>query len=259
MKKVIREVDNKTGIMQVTIADERWYLKQQDGAEPKAVPSVTWIAGCYPKGIGFYKWLADKSWDEAEALKTAAGGKGSKIHKAIDDILEGKEVRIESKYLNPNTEQEEELTLEECDAILSFVDWFSETKPETITWERTVFSDKHNYAGTIDYICKIDGEYWLIDFKTGQYVWPEYELQISAYAEAIRNKEHDIEALQPITEVRRGVLQVGYRLNKRKWKLTEVEDKFPLFLAAQQIWANEHGGEKPTKKDYPVVLSAARK
>jgi hypothetical protein len=42
------------------------------------VPSVTWISGFWPKGIGFYKWLADKGWDEAEAAKQAAGDKNEK-------------------------------------------------------------------------------------------------------------------------------------------------------------------------------------
>ena len=33
------------------------------------------IAGHYPKGIAFYKWLAEKGWDESQALKSAAGDK----------------------------------------------------------------------------------------------------------------------------------------------------------------------------------------
>src|SRR5436190_23015203 len=159
MKKVIRDVDEAKGIVQVTIADERWYLKPSETETGlpyyKGVPSVTWIAGKYPKGIGFWKWLAEKGWDEAEAIKSAAGDKGSKIHMAIDDILAGKEVRIDSKYLNRSTEQLEELTLEECDALLAFKRWKDEVKPEAICWEKTVFSDRYNYAGTVDYMCKI--------------------------------------------------------------------------------------------------------
>lgn len=77
MKKIIRETDQERGIVQVTVADERWYFKEaRDGATGNptinAIPSVTWIAGFYPKGIHFYKWLAEKGWDEVEALKQAA-------------------------------------------------------------------------------------------------------------------------------------------------------------------------------------------
>ena len=104
MQKIIREVDEKRGILQVTIADERWYVKETTNPATELpihtfVPSVTWIAGHYPKGIGFYKWLADKGWDESQAIKSAAGDKGSKVHDAISAILRGEEVRIEEPPL----------------------------------------------------------------------------------------------------------------------------------------------------------------
>jgi hypothetical protein len=72
MKKVIREVDAKRGIVQVTIANERWYVKEERDPKTdlpvlKYVPSVTWITGHYPKGVEFYKWFASKGWDESQA------------------------------------------------------------------------------------------------------------------------------------------------------------------------------------------------
>lgn len=262
MKKIIREVDEKLGIVQVTIADERWYVKEE--RDPKTelpilryVPSVTWITGHYPKGIPFYKWLAEHGWDEAEAIKQAAGNKGSKVHDAISAILRGEEVRIDSKFLNRSTEQEEELTLEECDAIKSFVDWRNEAKPVSIAWDVTIFSEKYGYAGTIDYICKIDGKTYIIDFKTSAQVWPEYELQVSAYKKPIELAEFSIDGLNDVAAINLAILQIGYRKNKAGYKFTEIEDKFPLFLAARQIWANETEGQEPKKKDYPIVLSPA--
>jgi len=265
MQKVIRDVDEKRGIVQVTVSDERWYLKPSVDQETKlpvykAVPSSTWIAGYYPKGIAFYKWLAEHGWDEAEAIKNAAAERGSKVHKAIESILRGEEVRMDSKFVNPRTGQEEELTIEECDAILSFVDWKKEVNPKSICWEVTVFSDKHNYAGTVDYICEINGELWVIDFKTSQHIWASHELQVSSYGQVIRTGEHDITAIPTPKDAyykapKMAILQLGYRLNKRKFKFTEIEDKFHLFLAAQTMWANENTGKEPSKKDYPIVLS----
>lgn len=265
MKKIIKEVDEKKGLVQVTIADERWYLKSVENKksgipEYKAVPSVTWITQSYPKGIAYFKWLADKGWDEAEAIKSAAGDKGSKVHEAIAAILEGNEVRIDSKFMNKSTEQMEELTLEECDCILSFKKWFDAVKPKIISYEFALFSDVHDYAGTIDFLCKIGDEYWIIDFKTSQYVWPSYELQLAAYKEAL--KEDDTELLPKEFNpgnIKLAILQIGYKRNKDGFKFTEVEDQFDLFKAAQLIWRKEHGGEQPTKKDYPIVLSPALK
>lgn len=269
MKKIIKEVDEKQGIVQVTIADERWYLKPSTSEtgipEYKAVPSVTWIASKYPKGIAFYKWLADKGWDEAEAIKQAAADKGSKVHLAIVDVIEGKEVRIDSKYINKTTEQLEELTLEECDAILSFVKWRNENNPISLLWEKVLFSDEYNTAGTLDHLYRLPEEdpntLHLQDFKSGQTVWPEYELQLSAYEtlliENILNGNIHIPNLNPEKPIKviLEVLQVGYRRNKNGYKENIIENKFLLFLAAQQIWQNEHGNEHPTKKDYPIILS----
>ncbi len=258
MQKVIRVVDDKRGIVQVTTADERWYVKEITdpvSGLPKFlyVPSVTWIAGHYPKGIQFYKWLADHGWDEAQAIKQAAGDKGSKVHDAISAILRGEEVRIDSKFINRSTGEEEELTLEECEAILSFVNWRNEVKPESLAWDITVFSERYGYAGTIDYVCKIDGVPYIVDFKTSSQVWPEYELQVSAYSQAL---QEDGRASKP---ARLAILQIGYKRNKAGYKWNEVEDQFPLFLAARQIWSKECEGQQPKQRDYPIVLSPALK
>jgi hypothetical protein len=239
MKKIIKQVTND--IVQITICDERWYVKND-----KFVPSVTWIAGHYPKGIHFYKWLAQKGWDEAEAIKQAAGDKGSKVHNAIVNLLAGEEVKMEDKYINNTTEKEEELSLEEYEALFSFVDWFKETKPLVLANEIVAFNGKLNYAGTVDLVCKIGNDFWIIDFKTGQNIWPEYELQISAYKHALK--------IKGVSKVKLGVLQLGYKRNKKSFKFTEVEDKFDLFLSAKKIWANENEGVEPKKKDYPLSL-----
>lgn len=224
------------GVIQITTVDERWYQK-----EDEFVPSVTWIAGYYPKGIGFYKWLANKGWEEAEAIKQAAGDKGSKVHKAVEDLILGKEVKMDSVYADSNGE-ESELTVEEWECVMSFVDWWKEVKPELIKAEHTVFAKK--YAGTVDLLCKIGEETWIVDFKTSSEVWPEYELQVSAYKHAIPEAQ------------KAGILQLNYKRNKiKKYKFTEVEDKYHLFESAYLVWENENKGVQPKQKDYPVSLS----
>lgn len=248
MKIQIRKIDEAKGIVQITTTDERWYSKRLEDKTEIFVPSVTWISGFYPKGVAFYKWLADKGWDEAEAIKAAAGDKGSKVHKAIEDILKGAEIKMDAKYLNPTTEELEELTVQEYECLMSFVDWLNETKPEVISTEYNVFNDEVGYAGTVDMKLKIDNEIWLVDIKTGASVWPEYELQVSAY----RHADPEVQ--------KTAVLQVGYRYNKvKKYKFTEIEDQFELFLAAKKIWAKETAGQKPLQKDFPMALKWVKK
>lgn len=248
MKKEIRDV--KDGIVRITTVDERWYARPKFDAITKLpsgfefVPSVTWIAEHYPKGIGFYKWLADKGWDESQALKEAAGDKGSKVHAAIVDLLDGLPVAMDAQYVNPSTGQPEFLTLDEYHAIMSFAAWEETEKPVTIGRELVIWNDQDGYAGTVDYLCTIAGELYVIDFKTSKAVWPGHRMQVSAYKHA--NPKWATAKL--------GILQLGYERNKMGYKFTEIEDVYPLFLATKQIWAAETAGQTPSQKDYPVVV-----
>ena len=273
MKKIIRDVDSARGIVQVTCSDERWYLKKSGDEATglptyKAVPSVTWVAGHYPKGIEFYKWLANTGWDESQAIKEAAGDKGSKVHLAIEKILRGEEFRIDTKVQDKNRSSEmetvySELSFEELLCVKSFIDWFNAVKPEVIATERTIFSDIHNFAGTVDFVCRIDGVPYVVDFKTSKYIWREYELQVSAYRTALENGENPIMELNAngtetgdkvdLTGLKTAILQVGYTRNRAGWKFTEVEDAFPLFKVAQQIWQREAGSQEIKQYQFPIV------
>lgn len=273
MQKIIREVDKKRDIIQVTVADERWYLKSSKDKKTglpiyRGVPSVTWIAGYYPKGIGFYKWLADKGWDEAEALKSAAGDKGSRVHLAIEQILSGEEFRIDTKVMDKSSSEMVELSLEELICVKSFCDWRDAVKPEILATEITVFSEKHGYAGTVDLICRIDGILYVVDFKTSKQVWMEHELQVSAYRSALESGENPIykknengtetsEMIAP-TEMKTAILQVGYNRNKNGYKFTETVDRFDMFLTAKKIWALETDGQDIKVLEFPIVLSAGK-
>jgi len=248
MRKEIITVDEKRGIIQVTTTSERWYEfpytdKITGLVQYKFVPSVTWICEAgYVKGLAFYKWLANHGWDEAESLKIAAGDKGSKVHHAIGCLLDGKEVKMGELFLNPSTNQPEELTVEEYECILSFADWFKATKPTNITKEFCVVNKLENYAGMVDMVCTIENQRYLIDLKTSQYIWPSHELQVSAYKHALEE------------ELKTAILQIGYRKNKRHWKLTEIEDCYDEFLAAKVIWAKETKGQKPLQREYPLSI-----
>lgn len=264
MKKEFRIVDEEKNIVQITTVDERWYAfegKDKTTGNPifRFLPSVTWISDFYPKGIAFYKWLADKGWNEAESLKTAAGNKGSKVHYAIGDLLDGKVIEMTSKYLNPTTEQLEELTLEEYECLLSFTRWFEEVKPKIINREFIIVNKQENYAGMIDFVCEIEaGKYsrteysggiYIIDFKTSQNIWPSHKLQISAY------RKGDTKLKIKLNECKMAILQLNYYRNKNRFKFTEIEDKYDQFLAAKIIWENETKGIEPKQLNYPMSIS----
>ncbi len=138
---------------------------------------------------------------------------------------------------------------------------------EPIAWDIVVFSEQYGYAGTIDLIARVNGELYIIDFKTSQSVWPEYEMQVSAYRVAVENGENPIPEKNPngtetgklvdVSGLKTAILQIGYRRNKSLYKWTEIEDAFPVFLHAKAIWQHESGSQQPRKVDLPIVLSPA--
>ncbi len=256
MKKEIREVKN--GIVQITTVDERWYARPRSNAttglpEYEFVPSVTWICDFYPKGVGFYKWLADKGWDESQSLKEAGGIRGTKVHAAIEDLLAGMTVKMEDGYTNPSTDLVEPLTLEEYQCIISFVAWYKAVQPEIVGHDLTVWNEVEKYAGTIDLICKIDGILTLVDFKTSKAVWPSHRMQVSAYKHALTDKVPWF----PLKVQNLSILQLGYTKNRLGYKETDVTDCYDLFLHAKGIWAEETKGQHPPQRDYPLTITLA--
>jgi len=237
VKIEIRQIEGD--IIRITTPDERWYKKKGDVLWR---PSSSWICEYLPKGIAFYKWLASTGWDEAEAIKEAAGNRGSKVHHAIERLLLGNPVTIEDRFQDSNGE-EAELTVEEWECLLGFQNWFIEARPKVIATEQTVFNDEEWYAGTLDLIAKIDDQVYIIDFKTSQNIHLSHQAQLSSYLHCDGIKADKL-----------GILQIGYRRNKSLYKFTEIPDRFDLFLAAKTIWANENEGKQPPQREYPRII-----
>lgn len=260
MKHEIVEADAARGIVRITTSDSRWYAREvSEGESGKKrwdfVPSVTWITdSAYPKDIGYYRWLASKGWDEAESIRIAAGEKGDKVHQGVRILSTGGTIERGDSLINPTTGEPEEITTAEYVGLMSFQDWCREERPVFLKNEYTVWSARHRYAGTTDIKCLLKSTGYkvvhVVDVKTSPHIYTPMILQVSAY-------KHADDTL-PKRGVKLGILQLGYKYNKiKKYKYTEVPDKFPLFLAAKKIWAYEQQGVKPQQKDYPMILSLA--
>lgn len=261
MNKEIKTIDESKQIIRITTIDERWYAKPNENSatglpEFKYFPSATWIAGHYPKGVPFYKWLAQNGWNESQAIKESAGRRGTMVHKASEILEAAGELPI-STVFDDGEGNPIHLGPDELDGILSFQKWHDETNPKLVANEMTVFGD--DYAGTLDRIYEINGRIWVVDLKTSQDIWEEQKLQVSAYS----HSNIDLVKLGIDEEKwkNRGlaILQLGYRRNKAGWKFTEIEDKYNLFRMARAIWDNENPDAKPKQKDYPLTIKLKQK
>jgi len=255
MKKIITLVDKKAGIFQVTSQDERFYaFPDKDPVTKLPVytyrDSITWICSFLGKDSHLMKWIADKGYDESQSEMKAAGVRGSKIHSAIDQLILTKEVKMEDKFLNTQTDQLEELAPDEYQSVLAFSNWYNEVKPEIIKNEFIVYSEKHNIAGTVDLLCKIGDDIWVIDFKTGKAVYMEYEMQLSAYKtcvnEMTKNKYKD---------AKMAVLLLNESVNKKWYRMTETQERFDLFLSVKKIKDAKTKDKGPKQVELPIKIT----
>ena len=263
MKKEVRVIKN--GVCQITTYDERWYSKEVLDIETNLpvidfFESSSWISSYYPKGKRFIQWVGSIGFEEAQKRMIEAGVKGSKVHLAAEDIMHGVKVPMDARYPNKNNEGAmEELTVEEYRAIMSLVEWVDTVDIEVLATEITAFNDMYHYAGTVDLICKIDGKIWIIDYKTSPSIWPSHEIQLSSY----RYLDFDLKEMKVKMDEwknrRIAILQLGYKRNKiKKYKFTEIEDQFDLFLAVKKTWGKECANIKPLQKDYPLFVQVEK-
>lgn len=93
------------------------------------------------------------------------------------------------------TGQEKEVTHPEIrNGVAAFKEWVAAHKEvKFLHSEEKIYSVKHNFAGTFDFILMLDGKRYIGDLKTGKAIYPEYFLQTSAYQLARQEEYPDEE------------------------------------------------------------------
>jgi len=253
MKKELKTVDKKRGIIQITTVDERFYAfpsvnKITGLPEYEFIPSVTYILTAMNKGKGFETWLKTQG-DNADEIKIAAANKGSRIHHAITALINGASISIDAMFPD-SVGLSAPLTADEYAAVCTFSTWHKSVKPEYIASEFIVRGD--GYAGTVDISCQIKGVPYIIDIKSGQGIYESYVVQLSAYKHAT---PIGIEPVLDISGARLAILQVGYNRCKDGYKFTEVKDKYEVFCAVKKVFDNEHGDARPRQIDLPLMVN----
>ena len=74
-----------------------------------------------------------------------------------------------------------------ANAINAFRDWVKQNEVEWLAAEQRVYSRTHKYAGTVDAVARVNGEFMVIDFKTSTRIYEEYYLQVAAYSKCVED------------------------------------------------------------------------
>lgn len=245
--KKMLEFDGR--LKQVNFLDRRVYKRGED----LFYPSVTSILQYMPKNKFFEQWLMDVGHN-AEIIKRRAGKEGTQVHEAAEQLLKGEEISWMDDYGNAKYDEKV------WGMIVKFHEFWNTYKPELIYSEEFVYSDEHQYAGTADLVCKLDGEVWLLDIKTSNNVYKSQELQLASYAIAM-------EECKGIKIDRTGIIWL--KSSKRKesnkegvyqgkgWELKvvdNIEENFELFKLLYKLYKLDYPEIKPIYKEYPTIL-----
>jgi hypothetical protein len=245
------KVFHDSELQQLNVADERYYSYGDD----EYFPSVTHVLDAFPKGYAYAQWLKDLGHNADEVLQRA-GEQGSRIHDAIDRLINGQEI-------NWLTEGGKGLySLEEWKMILKGHKFLSTYKPEILANEISLCSKELGFGGTIDLVCKMNGKVWLIDFKSSNAIYDTYELQLAAYAMMWNEKRPDAPidncGILWLKAQTRGEDKKGQKIQGAGWQLKEFDrqyhEAFKVFQHLQAIWKEINPDAKPKNLVYPSTI-----
>lgn len=168
----------------------RGYIRPSNGEQ---VPGVTSITGKVDKDLA--QWGADQAvrWMVANWFRWNPGAKsedsafrgaryrwkdyrnergaiGTGVHNHIEGLIENS-----GPFLD-------DLDQEQREMVEQYEEFVFTHAPQFISSEVSVFGD--GYAGTLDAYAIIDGDVWLLDWKTSKRCYPEYFMQLAALKNA---------------------------------------------------------------------------
>jgi len=159
-------------------------------------------------------------------ITSEAADTGSNVHNFIEAYLAGEGGQMPA-------------SLQGQSACKAFLKWYEDhPNVNILASEMKVYHPELKYAGTVDAVAEIDGDLYVIDFKTSSKVYPEHHIQCAAYAKAIE--------LMWGEEVHHTMI---LRLDKRSEKYhtsikSEIEKDFLAFRAAMVLNHRLHGGKR---------------
>jgi len=207
----------------------------------KLLPSVTNILSVLDKPA-LPRWAAIETAKEAAKLKASlpdmddeeivaslksapwrkadkAADRGTTIHEWLEKAMLGEPV--------PDLDGE---ALEYEQAAHGWLDAY---KPEPVRLECTMFD--HSYAGTADGIVKLNGQNWLIDFKTSKGLYESAALQLAAlYACRIVANEEGWEDTPQIDRV--AAVRIGTDGAFEMLEVEYLDEHVKAFRACLKVW-----------------------
>lgn len=192
------------------------------------VPGVTDIIG---SNLGWNKaaliaWANKMSsaGQDPDKIRDQAAGIGTITHAMVKEFLLEKTFdRDEYPPLDVQVAER---------AFLGFMRWFEDSNIKVLDSELPLTHSEWYYGGTLDLKCELDGDLYIVDFKTSTGVYLEHKIQLAAYRElVIFNNVNE----QPLC----GILHLSKRTGKHKFynneALGDLKKEWETFLSCRHL------------------------
>ena len=150
-----------------------------------------------------------------DQIRDPAANFGTEAHILIEQIIQG---------LEPEVPQNMEAVVQ------GFTDWRRDANLDIHLTETAVYSAKYRYAGAMDAVAYRGGTLVALDWKTSNGLYPEYLLQVAAYAKAL--EEMSGEAVSEAWAVRFGKKTPEFEARK----VGDLDTAFNAFRAVLYLW-----------------------
>lgn len=165
--------------------------KSNYSIDDKRVPRVTEILSAMMHEDNLMNWANGLGWKRISyrAFMKDAQDKGTYSHLAIEIFLRQGRIDLDTDLQIPNQKIRD--TVESC--LDGFIQWWNELHKlhkniKLIYLEETMINEY--FGGTCDCLLQVDGEYWLLDFKTSNHMNYKYSLQLAAYRYLLKNTKN---------------------------------------------------------------------
>ncbi len=142
-------------------------------------PRVTKIVEIKAKPALYHFYGEALSFSHGEEIKQKSAIEGTLIHETLEKILIGEDTIIDPAISPAILETQRFLNEKNIQVDKNFV-------------EKRIHHPEHRYAGTIDALAFIGGQLGILDIKTSQAIYRDYNLQTSAYMAALAREFPDL-------------------------------------------------------------------
>lgn len=148
-------------------------------------PRVTKILEIKSKPALYRFYASMPNFEAGEDMKQKSADEGTLVHETVQAIAVGQKVEVDPS-IKP--------------AVDAFVEFTERNRvrfvPEFI--EKRLVNTRDRYAGTIDAVAHIGGRIGVLDIKTSQSIYRDYNLQTAAYMGVLENEAFHSPAGGPI-------------------------------------------------------------